>query len=482
MDWTKILEAQQQDFCKRFRLKKFLFCEQDNLYSEINIVSGHQINELQESLQALGKTEDDNLAYQEILKQIFREKLGTDNFKKRYANLIAFSNVDDVELSEGKGIFSLKKNEGFKILVKTISNSNRKYCWSLSAEEINNYQLIVCFLSLQDFDINTHNYPLILAGFIPQVYLKNKLNDSKIYLNKLFYAGGLASYLESMVEQKNNYLQVAQQCSLKGEYGLASINYDRAINTDPHNAYLYLLKGIAQWKKGHFSEAINIFSEAIALKPEYTLAYHWRGFVNTQLGQYDLALQDYNQEIKLHPIGFNGYYKRGFINTKLRQYVEALEDYSTSLTINPNFFLSYYNRGFVYFQLGDKQDAIDDYHKALILSPDLVQACYNIATIQQLMGNHNQALASYSEAIRINPHYEKSYYNLAILQANLGYYHKAIETYERALKINPNFTQAIYNREALIKLQENEGHILEAHQDLTQRQNKAKNNKMPRIY
>jgi len=482
MDWTTILEAQQQDFCKRFRLKKFLFCDQDNLYSEINIVSGHQINELKTSLQALGKAEDNNLAHQEILKQIFREKLGADNFKKRYANLIYFSSLDDVELSESRGIFSLKKNEKFKILVKTISNNDHKYFWSLNEEEINNYQLIVCFLSLQDYDTNTNSYPLILAGFIPQSHLKKKLSNSKIYLDKLFYAGGLGSYLKSKIEQKNNYLHAARQYSRKGEYGLASINYDRAINAEHNNAYLYLLKGIAQWKKGHFSAAINDFSEAIALKSEYTLAYHWRGFIHTQLGQYHLALQDYNQEIKLNPVDFNGYYKRGFINTKLRKYVEALEDYSTSLTINPNFFLSYYNRGFVYFKLDDKQDAIDDYHKALILSPDLVQACYNIATIHQLMGNHNQSLASYAEAIKINPYYEKSYYNLAILQANLGYYQKAIETYERALKINPNFTQAIYNRKALIKLQENEGHILEVHQDLAQRKSKARKNNTPPIY
>ncbi len=468
MDWKNLLKVQQKDFCDRLQLKKLLICEQDHLYSEINIVSGKKVSNIVQSLKLFLNQLPDKVSRQEQLMEKFRGMLGATVFKSRYYNFLSLVDEEEINLGDNHYIFHLKNNKSFKILVKTTHQEYYNSSWHISQEEINNYQLIVCFLSVYNLDNSIKKYPIIFAGFMPQIYLQKNVIEDRLYIDSLLYGGGLSSYLDSILKENTDYIKVAKKYCQKGEYNLAVKSYSQALSEGENNPQLYFLRSLALWKKGDYEGALNDLANAVTLEPDYKLAHHWRGFIHTQLREYNLALKDYNQEIRIAPIDFLGYYKRGFIRIKLKKYLEALDDYSTSLTINPNFSLSYYNRGFIYYKLGDKQDAIDDYNKALILNPNLVQAHFNIGTIQQMMGNYNHSLLSYAEAIRINPHYHKSYYNLAILQSNLGYYQKAIETYENALKINPNFVEAYYNKEALINLQRKEGSILASYEESNQ--------------
>lgn len=456
MDGFSILQAQQKDFCQRINSHNLLVSHQNTIYSEVTTINHQKIVKITDSLE----TVYDESHRESLYQKKFVDKLGQEALQLRYSSLIR--PVMDRESGKviNDSIFCLKQYPQIKILVKTIYGEQDKICWNLSQEEINHNQIFIGFLCQENFEPNREDYTIIFGGFIPTKLIEKKIIEYRLYPDDLCYGGGLKGYLESLISQSRDPLNIAKQYELKGEYITAISHYTQILSQSSYNEKVYLLRAISYYKKGDKLLALKDLSEAINLNQDYLIAYHWRGFIYEEIGEYEQALKDYTEEIRISPISFLGYYKRGFIFTKLKNYLRALDDFSTSLTINPSYYLSYYNRGYVYFQLGDKQDALDDYDRALSINPYLFQAHYGIGVISQLMGNYNRAIASYSEAIRIEPKYEKSYYNLAILQANLGYYQKAIQTYENILEIKPDFIEAKYNQEALIKIQREEGNIL----------------------
>ncbi|AUC61681.1 hypothetical protein AA637_11225 [Cyanobacterium sp. HL-69] len=474
MDNNFILQEQQKDFCHRLKIDSLCACQSDNCYTEIDTIRSFHTTTIVNKLEVLLKDKKNNSDYHNVLSKHFLDRLGENFLQHRYHDLI----VSEKRSSSLQGInnsFVIQDNYNFNILVKTALKSDDIH-WFLTQEEVNNYELIVFFVSVYDFQSDIKDYPLILAGFLPQEYIKKYITKDYISISDLFYGGGLKGYLLwAKKKQISKYTRLGTFHDQKGEFDLAIHAYNQALTLGEATPNLYFLRGVALWKQGHYRRAMDDFSAVIKLDSNHFLAHHWRGFAHTYFQEYDLALQDYEEEVRINPVSFLGYYKRAFIKTQLGNFLGALDDYRICITINPSFFLVYYNRGFVYLKLKDYEDAIDDYSQALGLNPNLYQAYYNLGYIHQTLGNHSECITAYKNCLRLKPDYEKPYFNLAILQADLGYLQKAIALYDKLLTINPNFIQAQYNRDALFFIRENEGKLLGEYTEY----NKNKNKKIP---
>ncbi|MDR2101993.1 MAG: tetratricopeptide repeat protein [Treponema sp.] len=134
-----------------------------------------------------------------------------------------------------------------------------------------------------------------------------------------------------------------------------------------------LLNALYAHNKGQFLEAIGFYSRILEMRPEdaiCSLIYKHRGMANFARSQYEEAIEDFTQSIRLDPSSYKSAYYRGVVRTVLRRYTGAIEDFTQSLTINPYQSFCLYRRGQAYYHLEDYPAALADCEAALALEPE----------------------------------------------------------------------------------------------------------------
>jgi TonB family protein len=86
---------------------------------------------------------------------------------------------------------------------------------------------------------------------------------------------------------------------VKGEYDLAIVDYNKAIELKPDDAATYLNRGLAFYNKKSYDLAINDFNKAIELNPNEAAAYMNRGESYEKQGNSAKALADYQKAVEL---------------------------------------------------------------------------------------------------------------------------------------------------------------------------------------
>jgi tetratricopeptide (TPR) repeat protein len=127
---------------------------------------------------------------------------------------------------------------------------------------------------------------------------------------------------------------------------------------------IYLNRGIAQYKKGDYDQAIANYTRAIEINPNYAKAYFYRGLAYQDKGDYDRAIADYTKAIEINPKLDIAYNNRGLAYQDKGDYDRAIADYTKAIEINPKFDVAYYNRGSTYYKKGDHHRGIYDMQMA----------------------------------------------------------------------------------------------------------------------
>jgi putative GTP pyrophosphokinase len=134
-----------------------------------------------------------------------------------------------------------------------------------------------------------------------------------------------------------------------------------------------LLNALYAHNKNQFPEAIYFYSRILEMNPDSTvraLVYNHRGMANFARSHYDEAIADFSQSLALDPRSDKSAYYRGLVRAVLQQYSEAVDDYTLSLGINPYQPYCLYRRGQAYYHLGDLPQALADCEASLALNPD----------------------------------------------------------------------------------------------------------------
>jgi len=118
-------------------------------------------------------------------------------------------------------------------------------------------------------------------------------------------------------------------------------------------AEYYFERGVAQFSKGFYRNAVDEFGKAIELNPRYAEAYFWRANAYHKRDELDAALRDYEKAIELDP-------QQKYVNARNAVLKEI------NPTESANF---YYNRGRERFRNGNDDGARQDAQKAAELDP-----------------------------------------------------------------------------------------------------------------
>jgi putative GTP pyrophosphokinase len=155
-----------------------------------------------------------------------------------------------------------------------------------------------------------------------------------------------------------------------GKMDRASREFSLWVNTSMDDL---LLKALHAHNNNQFEEAICYYSRILEMNPDCAvraLVYKHRGMANFARSLYEEAIEDFSHSLTLDPKSYKSAYYRGLVRAVLQQYSEAVDDYTLSIAMNPYQHFCFYRRGQAYYHLGDLPQALADCEASLVLNPD----------------------------------------------------------------------------------------------------------------
>ena len=273
---------------------------------------------------------------------------------------------------------------------------------------------------------------------------------------------GLTSWGLVGALEEQSYIDQGKAEYHRGNYDAAIYLFDKAIELNPGNHYLYNDRGLCNVALGEQDTAISDFSKAIELKSDCVEAYYNRGLAyfktyyspagygNMKL--LDSAISNHSEAIELEPNYVDAYYNRGLAYNQFFHYYDkpfspeinetynkALADFDKVLELDPTYVLAYAGKGNAYYRYGEFDNATAEFNRALNSTYIILQKsgdpglagvyasrARNYKEIRQL----NESISDYTNARELNPDpmvlltilgHQASNYQI------IGEYNKAIE-------------------------------------------------------
>jgi tetratricopeptide (TPR) repeat protein len=176
----------------------------------------------------------------------------------------------------------------------------------------------------------------------------------------------------------------------------------------------YYNRGIENYNKDRFREAVSDLSKAIQINPNSAEAYYYRArsylrFISHDIDDIDCpkAISDLDKAIQLNPRYIEAYMLRGEIRTTYYKPIaernKALVDFNTVITIDPNNAEAYDWCGRIYAKNGDLDRAMRSYNAAINIDPKYALAYYHRSFIyDERDGDINKTIADVEMAVRFN--------------------------------------------------------------------------------
>ncbi len=250
----------------------------------------------------------------------------------------------------------------------------------------------------------------------------------------------------------NGLLQARQGVSalLRGKYEKAVASYTRALDdrnlSDPRRANIYNDRGVAKWRMGQPTAAVEDFNKAVRLFPDYSVVYNNRGNALLDLGQPREAIADFDRAIALAPAYGAAFNNRGNANHTLGDFAAAARDFRKAVALMPTSAVPFNGRGKVHSALGRPFAAVRDFNRAIVLNAKYYSAHQNRAEAQAALGDHSGAVDDYTQIIAQKPDEAALYLARGRAFAKARKYNSAFRDFDKALKLSPELAEAYIAR------------------------------------
>jgi tetratricopeptide (TPR) repeat protein len=217
--------------------------------------------------------------------------------------------------------------------------------------------------------------------------------------------------LNELEKRFPNYLKIGDEYLIRKQYIKAIESYQKAMEAQSQNPYLYYNWAACHFALGQHEEATKKLKISVRLKPDFSDAFVSWG----------LALMSQH---------------------RLR---EAVNKFKKASKISPDDPKVWFNYGSVLEMLEYPEDALKMYLKTLELAPvtgdgteltaprEHVQALNKIALMELGKNNYKEAIKMYQQAVKLDPKFSPAYYNLAVSLAKIGKNDAAIKSLARAM-------------------------------------------------
>jgi type IV pilus assembly protein PilF len=187
-------------------------------------------------------------------------------------------------------------------------------------------------------------------------------------------------------------------------YELASVEFNRSIQTDSSYKLPYYYLGVLNDTQGKLEEAIKYYKEAISLDSEFSEAYNALGVVYVKQEKWQEALKCFKKalENKLYTTPHIPYLNMGDMYMTQKKYEKAVEAYRESKRY-ANLELTNFKLGTALFEAGHVKDAIKEFQEGVGIAPQNAYLRYSLAVALLKDGNKKSALVEFKKAAELAP-------------------------------------------------------------------------------
>ena len=187
-------------------------------------------------------------------------------------------------------------------------------------------------------------------------------------------------------------------------YELASVEFNRSIQTDSNYKQSYYGLGIISDYQGKLDDARKYYLEAIDRDSNFSEAYNALGVVYSKQQKWDEAIKAFNKALanKLYTTPHIPYLNLGDLYMERKEYAKAAEEYRESKRF-VNSELTIFKLGTALYEAGMIKEAIGEFQEGVALSPRNTSMRYSLAVAQLKDGNKKSALMEFKKVVELDP-------------------------------------------------------------------------------
>jgi Tfp pilus assembly protein PilF len=208
---------------------------------------------------------------------------------------------------------------------------------------------------------------------------------NKVKMAEGYYMKGLSHF-----EQKN--------------YELASVEFQRALQTDKNNKMANYVLGIISDMQGKPEEAIEFYEEAIDIDSDFSEAYNALGVVYSKQQKWKEARKAFMRALdnKLYTTPHLPYLNLGRMYMAQKEYDKAVDAYRESKRY-ATYDQTVFELGSALFEAGRVKEAIAEFQEGVSLAPKNAQIRYSLAVALLKDGNKKGAASEFKKAAELAP-------------------------------------------------------------------------------
>jgi pentatricopeptide repeat protein len=187
-------------------------------------------------------------------------------------------------------------------------------------------------------------------------------------------------------------------------YELASVEFNRSIQTDNRYKQSHYMLGIISDYRGQFEAAVDHYREAIEIDSDYSEAYNALGTAYSRQQKWKEALKAYQRAIenKLYPTPHVPYLNIGRVYIAQKEYDKAVEALRNAKR--------YANQDFIIYELGTAlldsgriKESIVEFREGVTIAPQNATMRYSLGVALLKDGNKRAALAEFQKTAELAP-------------------------------------------------------------------------------
>lgn len=217
--------------------------------------------------------------------------------------------------------------------------------------------------------------------------------------------------------------------------------------SDATKAERFFIKGNMALENGDYREAIRLYTEAIDKYPEFESAYNNRGVAQYKLGHYYEAIDDYTKLIMtMDALHWDARRNRVDANLAVGRGKDALQDLVFVEDFFPDSSDLLFKKGLAYFLEKDYRSSVVAFNTSFIKDSSNVEAVINAANAYFYNNDMQRAYAKLAQAEAMDSNQPNIYNTYCMMEIANGNYDKAMEYVQQALSIEPNNGIYLNNR------------------------------------
>jgi len=187
-------------------------------------------------------------------------------------------------------------------------------------------------------------------------------------------------------------------------YELASVEFNRSLQTDSSNKLPYYYLGIISDTRGKPEDAVRYYKEAIILDPDFSEAYNALGVVYVKQEKWQEALKCFKKALdnKLYTTPHIPYLNMGDMYMTQKNYAKAVEAYRESKRL-ANLEITCFKLGTALYEAGRTKEAIREFQEGVDMAPQNTYLRYSLAIALLKDNNKAAAIAEFKKVVELAP-------------------------------------------------------------------------------